>query len=264
MEWFSKNGAEVFASSPSEVGSVLLHNPRRLHLRVLLGSLAIVAACALGLTGFWIGAVLAPITCACGLLIMERARARGAAPAPPEVIKCTANRAADPIASLLGCLSKDYHVISNLKTRSGRIDHLILRSDGALFMLMVRQIHGHITEEDRSLVVDNCPLEEDLLTKTLADASWLMERLAAMLGFAPLVHMALVFPGATTTVHKPISGVQVLESDAVGRWLGRPGGDPHVARHLWSRRSRLKAYLAATKTRHAGSSASQSGAEMAH
>jgi hypothetical protein len=217
-----------------------------MQLRVLLGSLAIVAFCALAITDFWIGAVMAPITCACGLLIMERAGAKGATSTANAPIPCHACDTSDPIASLLGCLSKDYHVISNLKTGSGRMDHLILRSDGALFTLVVHHVNGHVSEEGRRLHVDNCPLEEDLLTSTLADASWIMERLAKMVGFSPLMHMAVTFPGATTSVHKPISGVQILPSDAVGRWLGRPGGDPHVAKHLWPRRGRLKAYLAAT------------------
>jgi hypothetical protein len=158
--------------------------------------------------------------------------------------------AEEKIGALLDGLAENYAVQYDVNTGRGKIDHLVFRRDGAVFLIETRSHSGWITRHDSQLLRNGQPLEEDLIQQTLDHISWLKKFLKTRAGFEPWIHAAIVFTGAHVEKHLNLNNVDVFNASQLNRWLERARGNPRASVFLWPQVENLKNELAAPDSIH--------------
>jgi hypothetical protein len=158
--------------------------------------------------------------------------------------------AEEKIGALLDGLAENYAVQYDVNTGRGKIDHLVFRRDGAVFLIETRSHSGWITRHDSQLLRNGQPLEEDLIQQTLDHISWLKKFLKTRAGFEPWIHAAIVFTGAHVEKHLNLNNVDVFNASQLNRWLERARGNPRASMFLWPQVENLKNELAAPDSIH--------------
>src|SRR3954463_13876606 len=93
-------------------------------------------------------------------------------------------------------------VVHEVAARYGNIEHLVIREDGAVFLIETRLHRGLITQCQGELLVNGGPFETDFIRQTTTNAFVLRDLLADGLGISPFIHAAIVFPNASVSVEK--------------------------------------------------------------
>lgn len=154
--------------------------------------------------------------------------------------------AEEQVGALLNRLPSDCLVLHDLNSRYGNIDHLVLRLDGAIFLLETKSHRGTITEFNGQLRRNGKPLEKSFLRQTLRNVTWLRGFLASHFNVSPWVHAAVVFPNANVAVQGPLNNVQILRLDALSNWMTQAQPNADTAKALKNRfedvRTRLLSY----------------------
>jgi hypothetical protein len=136
---------------------------------------------------------------------------------------------AECVTQTLSSLPQKCLVVHEVAARYGNIEHLVVREDGAVFLIETRLHRGFITHRKGELLVDGCPFEADFIRQTTTNAFVLRDLLADGLGISPFIHAAIVFPNAAVKVEKAIYGVDVIEADELGPWMGKARGNQEIA-----------------------------------
>ena len=141
--------------------------------------------------------------------------------------------AGQKITALLKNLPADHMVLHDLDTGRNIVDHLIIRKDGAIFLIETQPHSGVITEEHGELLRDGRPFEKNLLKQTNNSVYWLQTFLKARVGSKLWIHSAIVFPEASIEVRGKVKGVQIISAVSLKRWMWRTGGNPYIAALVW-------------------------------
>jgi hypothetical protein len=136
---------------------------------------------------------------------------------------------AECVTQTLSSLPQKCLVVHEVAARYGNIEHLVIREDGAVFLIETRLHRGFITHRKGELLVDGSPFEADFIRQTTTNAFVLRDLLADGLGISPFIHAAIVFPNASVGVEKAIYGVDVIEGDQLGSWMGKARGNQEIA-----------------------------------
>jgi hypothetical protein len=133
------------------------------------------------------------------------------------------------VTNTLSCLTQKCLVVHEVAARYGNIEHLVIREDGAVFLIETKPHAGFITHEEGLLLVDGRPFESDFIRQTTTNAFVLRDLLADGLGISPFIHAAIVFPNACVGVEKAIYGVDVLEGEKLKPWMAKARGNQEIA-----------------------------------
>jgi len=145
----------------------------------------------------------------------------------------TGAMAGEKIVALLKNLPADHVVLHDLDTGRGNIDHLIIRKDGAIFLIETQSFRGAITEQNGELLRDGRPFAKNLLKQNTNCVYWLQQFLKARLGSKLWINSAIVFPDASVEVRGKVKGVQIISAVSLKRWMWRTGGNPYIAAIVW-------------------------------
>src|SRR5438067_1549889 len=126
---------------------------------------------------------------------------------------------AEQTRGILTSLPQKCLVLHEVAARYGNIEHLIVRADGAVFLIETEFEEGRITQNQGKLMLDGRPFAQDLIRQTTTNAFVLRDVLADGLGISPHINAAIVFPNATVAVPRAIYGVDVLEADQLQKWM---------------------------------------------
>src|ERR1041385_6236908 len=159
------------------------------------------------------------------------------------VISCFAKRETQKIESaepgkhgndLVISLPEKCLVLHEVAARYGNIEQLVIREDGAVFLIETKSCVGMITQESGELRQDGRPFDQDFIRQTTTNAFGLRDILAEGLGISPFINAAIVFTNALVAVPRAIYGVDVIEGRQLRKWMSKARGNPEVAKLIAS------------------------------
>ena len=147
----------------------------------------------------------------------------------PEQEGCNEIGASENIPAILASLPGKPMVVNDVAARYGKIDHLVIREDGAVFLIETKRQVGEITEENGELRHNGQRFENDLIRETTTNAFCLRELLQEALGIMPWINAAIVFPNASVLVPKTIFGVDIIGANFLPQWIAKARGNSEIA-----------------------------------
>lgn len=152
------------------------------------------------------------------------------------------------VTDLLEALGPNHLVFSDIPTGHGNIDHCVLRSDGALFLIETKSHGGEVRKVNGQLRMNGRPLEQDFVSQALSGTFWMRDQIESLIGFKPWIHTAIVFTNAHVEAHLEFRQVRIFNARHLLRWLEGNPPDRNVAEKLWPRRHELRHRLNASIT----------------
>jgi hypothetical protein len=149
-------------------------------------------------------------------------------------------QAEETVGAILNRLPENCIVLHDLNTGRGNIDHVVFCQDGAVFLIETKSHRGTVSEERGELRRNGRAFEKDFLKQTHGNVFWLRDFLKVRLGVTPWIDAAIVFPSAYVTVRGKLSGVDVINSGYLEKWMARASGNAHVANKLWPQIGQLQ------------------------
>lgn len=118
--------------------------------------------------------------------------------------------AEEKVDGLLKKLPNDYAVFNDVESPYGNIDHVVINTNNAIFLLETKAHGGTVSYNESSLLVNGKVPEKDFISQTLKNTFWLRDYLKEQTGVELYVKPIIVFTNAFVKVHKPIKGVSVI------------------------------------------------------
>jgi len=151
--------------------------------------------------------------------------------------------AEEKISELLAELGPEFMVLHDVECAYGNIDHLVIASNGAVFMIETKSHRGKVTVQDDVLLVNGRRPEKDFIAQSLRNSFWLRDQIEPYAGKKPWVTAVLVFTNGFVQVRGPVKGVIVTNKkyllntiqNAVKRAQALPG--------VWENRDEIASLL---------------------
>lgn len=206
--------------------------------RLVLGLSALLLLVLIALHGLHVRTVMGLLTCVLAMVGLEKL----VDPVLDRLIvrEKDALRGADAegtVGGILNSLSEDHIVIHDIAAQFGNIDHIVIRQDGAIFLIETKS-HGGTVDEKRA---------QTFIRQTHRNIFWLRDLLRDRLGCDVWLNAAIVFPNARVTVRRTIRGVDIVSGNFLRSWMARVVARPHVGAKLWLQADALKADLEARR-----------------
>jgi len=117
--------------------------------------------------------------------------------------------AEEKVGELLAELGPDFLVLHDVECAYGNIDHLVIASNGAVFMIETKSHRGKVTVQENVLLVNGRAPEKDFIAQSLRNSFWLRDQIEPYAGKKPWVTAVLVFTNGFVQVRGPVKGVIV-------------------------------------------------------
>jgi len=107
----------------------------------------------------------------------------------------------------------DRFIITNdVKFRYGNIDHLVIRDDGAIFLIETKSHVGRVTTDGKQLLLNGRPFQDNYLCQVNRTIRWLRRMARTMFRANPWFVTALVFPNAQVPIRRALKNVNVMDA----------------------------------------------------
>jgi len=121
-----------------------------------------------------------------------------------------------------------FTVLDDIKFKYGNIDHLVIRDDGAIFMIETKSHRGKVTFDGNRLLINGTPLKRNPISQLHRNIRWLRDKMkkrnASSLWITAIVvfpfavlnirsSMKRLFPNATASMKSSIKQVNVVAVD---------------------------------------------------
>jgi len=150
--------------------------------------------------------------------------------------------AEEAVGAVLDQLPADYMVLHDVPGPCGNIDHVVLRKDGAVFVIETKSMAGQVSERNGRLLINGYPSRKDFVGQTLRNAFRVREVLAAELGVEPWVDSAIIFTKACVSVCE-IKRVRVMNVCSLKQWMARTPGKREIERRAAMKWEKLRSVL---------------------
>jgi len=151
--------------------------------------------------------------------------------------------AEEAVGAILDRLPDNYMVLHDVPGPWGNIDHIVLRKDGAVFVIETKSMRGSVSERNGQLLLNAKPPGKDFIRQTLRNAMQVQNKLAVELGITPWVNAALVFTQAYVSVRGELGRVQVMNVRFLQEWIARAPGQAEVARRVAMKCEKVRSVL---------------------
>jgi hypothetical protein len=142
--------------------------------------------------------------------------------------------AEEKVGEILDGLDKDrFQVFHDVVLGYGNMDHVVLRRDGAIFLIETKSHAGKITHDGHSLLQGGHPFEKDFIKQTLGNVLSLGKHLGGYAEREVWVNGILCFTRGFVEVRKRIKGIHVMNIKCLLRGLEEGKGDSDLADWLW-------------------------------
>jgi hypothetical protein len=126
------------------------------------------------------------------------------------------------VGALLDRLPANCHVLHDIPGRYGNLDHVVMRGDGAIFLIE--------TKSHRQIVTENNA--KKFSWQTHQNIFWLQDILEKELSMNVWIHAAITFTEAEVRIHRPLKGIAFLSVKSLSNWLTHTPGNRAVAQRL--------------------------------
>jgi hypothetical protein len=151
--------------------------------------------------------------------------------------------AEEAVGAILDRVPENYTVLHDVPAPFGNIDHVVLRKDGAVFVIETKSTGGWVTERNGQLLINGKAPEKDFTRQTLRNAMHVQNKLAAELGITPWVNAALVFTRAHVSVRGEIGRIRVMNVRSLEKWMATTPGQREVARRAAMKWEKIREVL---------------------
>jgi len=138
--------------------------------------------------------------------------------------------AEESVGTILDRLADNHVVLHDVECAYGNIDHLILRKDGAVFVIETKSTGGQVSEQNGQLLINGKPPQKDFIRQTRRNAVWVSDVLQTQLGIVPWVNGAVVFARAYVSVRGDVGTIAVINASYLERWMAKAPAQREVGR----------------------------------
>lgn len=213
--------------------------------RVVLGLAALCLLFLVALNGLKATTVMGLVSCVFGMLGVERV-----ADQLIDKVECREKRAVrgaeaeKDVGAILNRLSDCHRVLHDVESESGNMDHLVFRSDGAIFLIETKSHQGTVSVENGELRRDGRRFEKNFIKQTLGNTTWLKRFLKERYRVQePWIHAVVVFTNAYVQQHCELHNVAVIHQSYLKCWMSKQSAKPEQAKKLWPRMDLVEAEL---------------------
>jgi hypothetical protein len=113
------------------------------------------------------------------------------------------------LSSLLldGCL-----VLNDVPFPYGNLDHVVIRPDGAVFLIETKSHRGKITWDGKQLLINKRPFSSNPICQINRSIRWVRHIAKRLFGHNPWIVAILAFPNAQVLIRRPVRRINVLNS----------------------------------------------------
>lgn len=152
-------------------------------------------------------------------------------------------QAEEKIGELLAELGPDFEVLHDVECAYGNIDHLVIASNGAIFMIETKSHRGKVTVQDNVLLVNGRTPEKDFIAQSLRNSFWLRDQIEPFAGKKPWVTAVLVFTNGFVQVRGPVKGVIVTNKKYLLNTIQNAVRRAHALPGVWENRDEIASLL---------------------
>ncbi len=143
------------------------------------------------------------------------------------------------IDTLLSTLSEDYHVINDLESPFGNIDHVVFSKKGALILIETKSHHGKVSFQDHAIYINGHSPEKDFISQTLKNTYWLREKINEITGTKVWIHPVIVFTNALVPYSDPVKGIHILNQRFLIRTICNINDRCKTDSSLWENKDQI-------------------------
>lgn len=152
-------------------------------------------------------------------------------------------QAEEKIGEMLAELGPDFEVLHDVECAYGNIDHLVIASNGAVFMIETKSHRGKVTMQDNELRVNGKVPEKDFIAQSLRNSFWLRDQIEPFAGKKPWVTAVLVFTNGFVQVRGPVKGVIVTNKKYLLSTIQNAARRAHALSGVWENRDDIASLL---------------------
>lgn len=113
------------------------------------------------------------------------------------------------VRRILNKLPKDqFTVYHNIKAKYGNIDHLVIRNDGAIFLIETKSHRGKITCKSKNICLNDRPMHPNPIVQLQRNVQWLRTTIDKEAGEPFWITAVIVLP-ASTPLNSACKAVQI-------------------------------------------------------
>lgn len=158
----------------------------------------------------------------------------------------------EKIGDLLSALSADYHILHDIVSPYGNIDHIVIGRNSGIFLVETKAHGGKVSMDGETLLVNGKLPEKDFIAQALRNAYWLRDEVSRFAGSKPWITPILVFTNAYVSPTNPVKGVIILNKKYLLDLLQRESRPNAKIARVWELREAISQHLCAyvfTRTR---------------
>ena len=115
------------------------------------------------------------------------------------------------VQKMLEELPMDHFIVMNdIRFKYGNIDHLVIRDDGALFMIETKACRGTVTFDGKQLLANGRPFTRNPISQINRNIRWFRDWGLRMTGKSIWFTAILVFPGANIQTTGRVKGIECV------------------------------------------------------
>lgn len=147
-------------------------------------------------------------------------------------------KAEEKIGSILDALDDTYFVIHDVSSPYGNIDHIVLNSQGGVFLIETKAHGGRVSVIEGRLLVNGKDPEKDFVAQALRNTYWLRDTILKQTQQEAWITPILVFTNAFVERTSPIKGVSIINKKYLPNLLAKPSSKA-ANRAVWSHREKV-------------------------
>ena len=105
-------------------------------------------------------------------------------------------------------------VMNDVRIKYGNIDHLVIRDDGAIFIIETKSHRGTVTFDGKQILLNRKPFKKNPICQMNRNIRWLREYFPLLTGESTWFTAILVFPEAKLQIIRPVKGIQCVGTPA--------------------------------------------------
>jgi hypothetical protein len=149
------------------------------------------------------------------------------------------------IGELLSELSPDYHILHDIVSPYGNIDHIVISRNSGIFLIETKAHGGKVSMDGETLLVNGKLPEKDFIAQDLRNAYWLRDEVSQFIGAKPWITPILVFTNAYVSPTNPVKGVIILNKKYLLALLQRENRSNAEITRVWEQREVISKHLCA-------------------
>jgi hypothetical protein len=151
----------------------------------------------------------------------------------------------EKIGELLSELSSDYHILHDIVSPYGNIDHIVISRNSGIFLVETKAHGGKVSMDGETLLVNGKLPEKDFIAQALRNSYWLRDEVSQFVGSKPWITPILVFTNAYVSPTNPVKGVIILNKKYLLALLQRENRSNAEITRVWEQRDVISKHLCA-------------------